>query len=117
MASYRAVSVGQGGERFFAVERSAPGEIAHPIPGRYRTHSEAQAAADQLTEAEKEPAAREPGDAALPPRPANAVFGIEADGKLMSPGFPHIAQAEAAAVGLFRRGYSRIEIVDRVTGQ
>jgi hypothetical protein len=49
MASYRMVSVGHGGERFWAVERSAPGEITHLLPRRYMTSAEAQVAADRLT--------------------------------------------------------------------
>ena len=53
----------------------------------------------------------------MPPRPANTVFGIRANGKTMSPGLPSVDQAEAVARGLFAHGYRVIEVIDRVTRQ
>lgn len=52
----------------------------------------------------------------LPPRPANAVFGIRADGKRTSIGLPSLREAEDAAQGLVEQG-RRVEIFDLVTGQ
>ena len=52
----------------------------------------------------------------LPPKPANAVFGIQIDGKPSDIGFPSIAAAEAAASGLTSQG-RKVEIFDMVTKQ
>jgi hypothetical protein len=52
----------------------------------------------------------------LPPKPTGTVFGVRADGKLMTPGYPSSSAAEQAAKGLFQQGYKTVEIVDRVSG-
>jgi hypothetical protein len=53
--------------------------------------------------------------AMLPPKPENTVFGIRADGQDMPIGFPTVTEAEAAARGLFEKGYQRVEIIDCVS--
>jgi hypothetical protein len=53
----------------------------------------------------------------LPPKPENVVFGIRADGKVMSPGLPSAAEAEEMARGLFEHGYKRVDVIDRASGR
>jgi hypothetical protein len=40
---------------------------------------------------------------------------MRADGRVMEPGFPNAAEAEAAAGGLFDHGYKTIEVIDLVS--
>jgi hypothetical protein len=51
-----------------------------------------------------------------PPGPTGTIFSIMADGKLMQAGFPSPQAAEGYAIGLFDKGYRRVEIVDRISG-
>jgi hypothetical protein len=52
----------------------------------------------------------------LPPKPANAVFGIETDGERSDVGFGSIVEAEQAAGHLVAQG-RKVAIFDRVTGE
>jgi len=51
----------------------------------------------------------------FPPKPENSVFGIRADGTVISIGFSSLREAEDAATGLVAQG-RKVEIIDRLTG-
>jgi hypothetical protein len=52
----------------------------------------------------------------LPPRPANAVFKIRLNGRILSIGFNNLQEAEQAARAHLTPG-QQVEIIDGVTGR